>query len=320
LVAVFLAMSAARDVFFAWVFQGTDVFAVTALVFGTTAVMFCGLSLRERPRWQHGLRYLKTIVAVNVLTAVAWLAYLWAVKLLEPAVASTIWAGVGPLAVARLARHAPSHRRRVAPAETFGMVERVAHLGLVGTLGFLAVAAVTGHSGIAAAPWRTAIGVGLAVGSGVAIAVAIVVTKQLHDARFSARQVVAVRFCLLIIVAGAAGLVGVAGAGSGIASAPQRFASAARLIPAGLLLVTLPIYALQAAVVRLRPMTVEAVAALGPPLVFALQAFDGRLRFSAFTLAGVISYALCTGVAAAARLLAPVAEVGQPAGVDGRAP
>lgn len=314
LVAVFVAMSAARDVFFAWVFQGTNVFAVTALVFGATAMIFGGLSLRERRRWQGSLRYLRTILAVNVLTAAAWLAYLWAVKLLEPAVANTIWSGVGPLVVASLAARAHRDRRgpRRAMAETFSPLERLAYIGLFATLVFLAVAAVTGHSGIpAAAPWRITAGVALAAGSGAAIAVAILGTKQLHEASFSARQVVALRFCVLVGIAAIAGVAGVGGDGatSALVSGPdsagtlQRFAGAARLIPAGLLLIALPIYALQAAVVRLRPMTVEAIAALGPPLVLALQAFDGRLHFSSFTLAGVAGYTLCTGVAVAARLV-----------------
>ncbi|HEU4733005.1 MAG TPA: hypothetical protein VFT22_34160 [Kofleriaceae bacterium] len=302
LVAVFLAMSAARDVFFAKVFQGIDVFAVTALVFGATAVLFAGSTLRDRRQWRRSERELPSILAVNALTAAAWLSYLWAVKLLEPAVANTIWSGVGPLTVASLAARAPG-ARRTAPAEPFSGLERLAHLGMLGTLVFLAVAAIGGHSGISTtAPWRTAAGVALAAGSGVAIAVAIVVTKRLHDAGLSARQVVALRFCLLVIVAGLAGIAGLGGGSAGLTGAGQRFTDAAHLVPAGLVLVALPIYALQAAVVRLRPMTIEAIAALGPPLVFALQAFDGRLHFSSFTLAGVMGYAACTILAAAARL------------------
>lgn len=308
LLAIFLALSSTRDVFFAWVFQGADVFAVTALVFAASVAIFGVLSLRERRRWQGSLRHLRPILAMNVLTALAWLAYLWAVKLLEPAVANTIWSGVGPLAVASLARRASGDplRRRLASAETFQTLERLAHLGMLATLAFLAITAVTGHSGISAAdPWRTSAGVVLAAGSGIAIAVAILVTKQLHEADFSAHQVLALRFCLLVAIAALAGLAGVGEAGAIAPGASQRFTGAAPLIPAGLLLVALPIYALQAAVVRLRPMTVEAVAALGPPLVFALQAFDGRLHFSPFTMAGVVGYALCTSVAAAARLTQP---------------
>lgn len=314
LLALFLVMSAARDVFFGWVFQSTDVFAVTALVFMATAMIFGGLTLRERGRWRGSLRHLRTILAVNVLTAAAWLAYLWAVKLIEPAVASTIWSGVGPLVVAALAVRASSHGtdRSPAVAETFTAVERVAYLGLLTTLVFMAVVAGTGHSGIAAVnPWRTTAGIALAAGSGAAIAVAILGTKRLHDAGFSARQVVALRFCLLIAVAGVVAIPGFAGDGSAAAVSPggdtvgvaQRFADAARLIPAGLLLIALPIYALQAAVERLRPMTVEIIAALGPPLVFALQVFDGRIQFSPLTFAGVVSYSLCTSVAVLGRLV-----------------
>jgi hypothetical protein len=311
LLALFLAMSAARDVYFGWVFQSTNVFAVTALVFMATAMIFGGLTLREAKRWRGSLRHVRTILAVNVLTAAAWLAYLWAVKLIEPAVANTLWSGVGPLVIAALAvraSNAGTDRGRVV-AESFGTVERVAHLGLLATLVFVAVAAATGHSGISVGgPWRTLAGIGLAVGSGGAIAVAILGTKHLHNAGFSARQLVALRFCVLIAVAAMFAIPGVgdggaASVGGNAVGVAQRFADAARLIPAGLLLIALPIYALQAAVERLRPMTVEIVVALGPPLVFALQAFDGRIRFSPLTLAGVVSYSLCTCVALLGRLV-----------------
>ena len=306
LLALFLAMSATRDVFFAWVFQIADVFTVTALVFGAASALFVVLTWHERRQRQRAPQHLRQIVAVNVLTAAAWLAYLWAIKLLEPAVASTIWSGAGPLVVAALATRAPG-RLHLGPAESFRRLERLAHLGILGTIAFLGAIAVSGRSGGAVAdPWQATAGVALAAGSGAVIAVAILVTKQLHDADFSAGHVLALRFWLLVVVAAGAGLVGLGDpddAGAGLADAGRRFGDAVHLIPAGLLLISLPIYAMQAAVVRLRPMTVEAVAALGPPLVFMLQAFDGRLSFSPFTMAGVASYALCTTVAVIARLV-----------------
>lgn len=50
-------------------------------------------------------------------------------------------------------------------------------------------------------------------------------------------------------------------------------------------LITVPSFMLQLGVARVSPLSANVMRSLGPVFVFALQQFDGRLRFSGETLA-----------------------------------
>ena len=60
----------------------------------------------------------------------------------------------------------------------------------------------------------------------------------------------------------------------------------------GLLLLAFPTYAVQKAVSLTSPAAVGAATALIPAVVFGLQIIEGRVAFSAATLAGLVVYAL----------------------------
>ncbi len=303
LLAGFVAASALRDVFLAAELQRHDVFEVAVIVFAATSLLFAGASVLDGEPWRPLLARWRTIAAVNALTAVAWLSYLRAVALLEPAIASTIWAGTGPLLVAwQAARGHPLAGRgmdRAAYDAHEAVSERPrrarrpgARRGLqllAASLVYLALVATTRRSGLpTASPWSAALlGTGLAAMSGAAIAWAIVLTKGLHEHSVSARQVVAIRFVALVVVAGA---LTAPRAGSLLASMPGSIGDIGALAILGLLTIALPIYAVQMAVVALPPLTVELVVAMAPVATFALQLLDGRLRFSGATLLGLIVY------------------------------
>jgi hypothetical protein len=68
-----------------------------------------------------------------------------------------------------------------------------------------------------------------------------------------------------------------------------------------LLLIVLPNYVNQVGVALASPVTVRAVLAVGPVLVFALQLFDGRLSLSPATLLACVLYGVCAVAAAVAR-------------------
>ena len=70
---------------------------------------------------------------------------------------------------------------------------------------------------------------------------------------------------------------------------------------AAFVLIVLPNYINQIGVALASPVTVRAVLALGPVLVFGLQLGDGRLSSSAWTLATALLYAVFAVAAALAR-------------------
>jgi predicted ABC-type exoprotein transport system permease subunit len=70
---------------------------------------------------------------------------------------------------------------------------------------------------------------------------------------------------------------------------------------AALLLIVLPSYVNQIGIALASPLTVRAVLALGPVLVFLLQLVEGRLPSSAATLAACVLYAVFAVASAVAR-------------------
>jgi drug/metabolite transporter (DMT)-like permease len=55
-------------------------------------------------------------------------------------------------------------------------------------------------------------------------------------------------------------------------------------------LIVLPLFAFQLGIGRTTPLTAQVIRALGPVFVFALEQFDGRLRYSLPTLACILAY------------------------------
>jgi hypothetical protein len=57
-------------------------------------------------------------------------------------------------------------------------------------------------------------------------------------------------------------------------------------------LITIPSFTLQLGIARSSPLAVNVMRSLGPVSVFAVQRFDGRLRFSGATLICIIGFCI----------------------------
>jgi drug/metabolite transporter (DMT)-like permease len=55
-------------------------------------------------------------------------------------------------------------------------------------------------------------------------------------------------------------------------------------------LIVLPLFAFQLGIGRTTPLTAQAIRALGPVFVFALEQFDGRMHYSPPTLLCILAY------------------------------
>jgi drug/metabolite transporter (DMT)-like permease len=284
LLSIFIIAAALRDVFLNHVFASLGPFQFAFAAFSTATVCFMTLVLIRAPQELLALRTVwREAIGVNVTSAVAWLAYLGALKRVEPSVVNTIFAGVAPLTVTLLTMlglgTAASNASRPA--------EHVAHIGLVGALIFVVWLTLSGHGTPGRAPFpNLAVGVVLAVISGIVITAESVIAKRMNEAGISAGAVVAIRFILITAIA--ASYLALTETGT----PGQGLTSMAALIIAALLLIVVPIYMVQLALARTSPMMTNVILALQPVAVFVAQSSIWRHTPTPYMLGAVGLYAV----------------------------
>jgi drug/metabolite transporter (DMT)-like permease len=175
--------------------------------------------------------------------------------------------------------------------------ERRVHFGLLATLGLALLVVLGGLSGAGPQPLgRAALGAALAIGAGLSISVNTVLCRQLHDAGVDPIAMVSVRFVGAIVLALALAIP------AGHDFAPLYSASALpTVLGAAALLVVLPIYVSQVGISLASPLTVRAVLAVAPVLIFVLQLADGRMSASPYSLTAAVAYGIFAVSAAVTR-------------------
>jgi len=290
LTASFVLCGALRDVYFSRTFQTWSPLEAAALTFTTSTVLFLTVALvRDRRGLQAMGRWPREVVGINVTSAIAWISFFYALQSLEPSLVQVVWAGSGPLTIQALERRGVT---LVAPIR-LGALERWC-LAAVGTVVVLAGAiAMLGLS--ATSPRAAALGVGLALQSGVAITVNILLCKRLHERGVAPLPLLAVRYIGVVVVALALGPF--------VRQGPSLWASPhlPGVALAALLLIVLPLYLNQLGVALASPMTVRVVHVAGPVLVFAFQLAEGRLAPSPWSLAVIVAYSVAAVLSATAR-------------------
>jgi hypothetical protein len=217
---------------------------------------------------------------LNVTTAAAWLSFFFALKHLEPAVVATLYNGAGPLAV--LVVGALGWAR----AESRPSVgEWLCYAGLAVVLTALVIVVLADRSGLGATDGRTQ-GQALlaATMGGVMIAISHIIARWFNDCGVGSDAVMGTRFLLAFAVA-----VAIESAAA-MTTVPPSPGALSLLVLAALALVVVPSFMLQLGIARSSPLAVNIMRALGPVSVFAVQQFDGRLRFSGATLLCIIGY------------------------------
>ena len=281
-VLIFTLSQAFRDVYFGNVFQRYDFFAVILLAFALSTVIFTVVSLIREPDNFRKLRgQARTIFAANVTTAIAWICFFFALTYIDPAIVNTIHSAMGPLTVVVLGGFGVA----LAKPGTIGRIEYAGYAGIAASVVALWWVVIGGYSGLPMID-RTASIVGLALlcVSGGSITISLLCCKRLQDRGIGADTVTTVRYVVLIALAGAVLLW--KGKLGGIDSARQLVT----LSLAATALIALPLYAYQLGIGRTSPLTAQVIRALGPVLVFALEQFDGRTRYSMPTLICILAY------------------------------
>ncbi|TWS99428.1 hypothetical protein [Reyranella sp. CPCC 100927] len=285
---VFVCLSVLRDVYL-----GAAVQRITPLVLAATAFTLCTLvflptglhsrqsmtAFRSRPGY---------LLWVNVTSAGAWITFLYALKLIEPAIVQILYSGIGPLSVIWV----EGYRTRGKRAVGLTLAERVSCGVLLTALVFAAVVVLSGRSGSGPQPiGERVVGVLLAIAGGVFISVSTMLCRKLNDAGATPCAVLAFRY------PGAAIVATIATAYSS-ASLPKGLGWIDGALLAATALIVVSSYVNQVAISLASPLTVRVVLAVAPAFIFVLQMVEGRLITSPYSLLAAVVYG-CAAVSAA---------------------
>ncbi|MEM7225625.1 MAG: hypothetical protein AAF495_21785 [Pseudomonadota bacterium] len=281
LALVFVCLESMQFVYFGGLFQRMSSFLFGFLVFSITVIGFVGWTALTDPRQiRAAFENPKPLIGVNLAAAFAFGAYLTSVQLIEPAVTYTISAGAMPITTYVLYR---CGLREGEPMRNTmeGLGNALLFCGIV----FLAVITVLGQSGFVRGGWEVGVaGVLLAIMDGVFFTFVLVFSQRLDRVGVGAGAVLGLRLPLYIAVAGTFVLFEVDN------KAPLGASEIALYVLIGLLLLIPPLYTLQKAISMISTLTISALTALGPFVIFGLQMFEGRVDYAPATLVGLSIY------------------------------
>lgn len=295
----FVALEAVQFVFFGNVFQRIDSFLFGALVMGITVAVFVGwAAITRRRELRLAFAQPALLWRINVTAVFAWIAFLGAVQVIEPAIAYTIGAGVMPITAWAL------HRLGVPEGEALRNPTELAGVVIMGVaMLVLAWVTISGASGFVRGGWLVGLGgVALAVADGVLFTWLLVLCQRIDRTGVGPGVVFGLRFPLYVLVAG---ILAAAGVADKAVLPPEEVAW---IVLIGLALIIPPLYALQRAVVLVSTLTIGAITALGPFLIFALQLVEGRVTFAGMTLVGLAIYSVGAVLAAVGAVRGSVAQ------------
>lgn len=289
----FVCLAAVRDVYLGGLFQRTSPLRVAVVAFTLCTLVLLPIALlRARASLMVLLRQSGDLLWVNVTSALAWLTFFAALRLIEPTLVQILYSGIGPLSVIWIDRHL----RRAGSRIPLTRAERPIYAGLVASLAVSAGVALFGLSGAGVQPVGVAaLGVTFAATGGVAISVSTSLCRKLNDAGVTPVPLLALRYPATALVA--AGLAALLSSGSLVT--PSLTIDAVILIAAGLIVI--PSYVNQVGISLASPLTVRVVLATGPVLIFLVQLIEGRLSASPYSLAAALLYAVVAIAAGLAR-------------------
>lgn len=255
--AGFVCLAAVRDVYLGGLFQRLNPLLIVVVAFTMCTIVFLPalvgsrdslIVLRSRPT---------ALLWVNVISATAWLSFMYALKLIEPSIVQIIYSGIGPLSVICIENKLATST----PTVPLTRAERFAYLTLVVALVFAAIIVLTGRSAMATQSFaNSALGVTVAAGGGIAISVVTMMCRKFHDAGVSPSALLSLRFPATAMTAAV-----FMSMTSSVVPAGLSWINVALAIAASLIIAAS--YVNQVAISLASPLTVRVILAAGPVLI-----------------------------------------------------
>jgi len=207
------------------------------------------------------------IFALNLSTAVSWISFFMTLKYLEPLIVATLSTAIGPIMTVFLYKY---FRKNVAPnfSEKFSSILIfivLLYIIFLNYRGLSALGKIDNHSIL--------LGLGFSFLCGIASILNLVFSKKLHEKEFTSRDIMTLRFYLLL-----GGSLVYLFVNQNIVPDSHNEILVFFVIAFGS---TIPgLYMLQLGIERIEPITVSFLLTLGPLATLPFQIFDPRLSFS----------------------------------------
>lgn len=292
--AVFVGLSALRDVYLSAASQQVSPLIIAAAAFSLSTLVLLPAALHSQQSMAAFRNRPSDLLWVNVTSAGAWIAFLYALKFIEPAIVQILYSGIGPLLVIWAERHHSRDKRVVG----LTLAERASYGALFAALGFATFVVLSGLSGGGRQPINDrAMGVLLAISGGILISASTMLCRKLNDAGATSNAVLAFRY------PGTAVIAAIVTACSPI-SLPNGLGWIDGTLLFAVILIAVPSYVNQVAISLASPLTVRVVLAAAPVLIFVFQMVEGRLMTSPYSLLAAVVFGCAAISAAVARRLA----------------
>lgn len=280
LVALYVLVSAAGDVYAAAYFQQANVWITLLLSFAIVSVTFNVLAHREGVAVRVGKSSSLAFVSLNCVTAISWIGLFVGLKYAEPAIVVTFMVALGPTATAWL-NALIRGQGRLPKSDVVASV-------LIAAVGsYMVWIAASGNAGIEWGP-RSSLGIFLAIVAGLSLSLTSILVKLLFDRGLSSRQVLAHRFYGAILL-----LLGLSDHSSILQELSQHWLA---IVMIALSTIVVPLLLVQEGIRRVEPFTVNMVLSTAPIITFLFQYFDSRIVPSFYTLVGnVLISAIAVG-------------------------
>lgn len=273
LVLTFLIMANANAVFSGWLLQSVSPFTLifwgflsTSIFFGSKLALFKGKSALNIPKKSY-----INLVSLNIASGISWIGYYFALRSVEPAIASALMGCIGPLYILAI-----NFYRK----ESLLINQIVTSIGIALGTAILSFASIFDYSAVQNTSSSEALlGLAAAFMGGVGQVITTLSTKRLVNQGWGADGIMAHRFYFLIVVAFFFAIEN----NDLIVRDHFDFFAISVVSFFGILL---PLWILQKGIILSSPFTVSVLLSLGPLITLLFQSLDSRLVWSNITILG----------------------------------
>jgi drug/metabolite transporter (DMT)-like permease len=265
----YVVMCAVREVCYAAVLHRVGLATLLSITFSLALVAF---SLPQLGRLRESRAVIREnwrdILIINFTTATMWVAFITALRYVEPAVVSSLNSALGPLMTMTLGFWLLS-------GHTVRREEWLSALGILAAMTLLAHATLS-RLGSAGAAW----GLFCCLVSGAVTAINNIVAKRLSARGLTPSLIMAVRFVGLVL----GSLLFLAASGEATGLDPRLALEIALLAFLG---IVIPLYCLQIGIARIDVGTTALLIAIGPLVTLVFQTSFGGVALSVSSAAGI---------------------------------